>query len=105
MQARLHQSQRGKEKVGESIICIKDKNNRLSAELKEDQEYMNRIADEECHKMLNVNGARIAVRVVEAHKTHFETSEMTFVLYTSDWNSWCKEIQREIASAVCESVF
>lgn len=40
LRARLRQSQRGRDQMGESVTHIQDKIDRFSAGLKEDQEYM-----------------------------------------------------------------
>lgn len=42
LQARLQQSLRGQNKVGESIICVQSKIDRFSAGLKEGLNYMKR---------------------------------------------------------------
>lgn len=56
LQACLQPSQCGRDKVSESSTCIQRTIDRFSSDLKEDQEYRERRAVEESHKMLKQFG-------------------------------------------------
>lgn len=69
LQTRLQQSQRGQDKMGESIICMRDKMDSFRAGLKTDEEYMESAADEKDRKILSNLGAWISKVVVEHRKS------------------------------------
>lgn len=54
------------EQDGESITRVQDTINRLNVELKEDQEYVDRQANDEGRKLLNNLADWMAKRVTEA---------------------------------------
>lgn len=74
LQARLQQSQRGQNKVGESPTRVQGAINHFSDGVKEYWEDLVRRADEDCRKMLNQLGTWMGERVFEAHQTYFEIS-------------------------------
>lgn len=103
-QACLQQCPCEQDKVNESITRVQDKIDRFNVGLKEDQNCMERRADEDSRRLLNDLGACMVKRVVGSQQTHFEASKVITMQYTSVWDCKVKELMWKLTLAVSRPV-
>lgn len=81
-------------KMGESIACVQDQIDRFTAELNENNKYMERRDDKKDCRMLNDLGAWMAERAIQAHQTHSEVPKEQIKQYTSGYDSSLTKVKQ-----------
>lgn len=100
LQAYFQKSQRGQDKISESITRVQVNTGCFSVELKETHAYMEHQAEEESYEVFNDLGFVMAEGVFDAQQLQVDPCKMAILQYTSDLDSWLEKPKRELEFAV-----